>query len=113
MKVTTTHLEHGIGLVTVEGSFIDEGSAQMVDEAVAKITAGDHPNLIIDLDKVTFLSSKAIGELVRAHVTTMRKGGKLVVCGLNERVYTMLTVTKLNMVLHTARALEEAKKSFA
>jgi anti-anti-sigma factor len=110
IKVTTTVLENGAGVIGVEGSFIDEGGARMVGDAVARFTANDRPKLIIDLEKVTFLSSKAIGELVRAHITTMRRDGKLVVTGLNERVYTVLTVTKLNMVLNLTRSLDEAKR---
>lgn len=113
ITLQTSVLPNGAGVVSIGGSFLDEESAKQVSEAVERFTSVDRPKLIIDLERVTFLSSKAIGELVRAHISTMRRDGRLVVCGLNERVYTVLTVTKLNMVLNLVRSLDEAKKIFA
>jgi anti-sigma B factor antagonist len=113
ITLQTSLLPNGAGVVSIRGSFLDEESAKQVSEAVARFTSVDHPKLIIDLEGVTFLSSRAIGELVRAHISTIHRNGRLVICGLNERVYTVLTVTKLNMVLNLVRSLDEAKKTFA
>lgn len=108
MKVTARHLGDGAAVITVEGSFTDVGDVEAVRATVGRCIEDQRTRVIMDLGGVTFLSSIAVGELVRSHVTLQRRGWSFIVCGLNERVYTILTVTKLNRVLLVADSLDQA-----
>jgi anti-sigma B factor antagonist len=108
MKVTTSPLDNAATVITIEGSFKDVGDVEAVRATVGRCIEDQQTRVILDLGGVTYLSSIAVGELVRTHVTMQRRGGAFIVCGLNERVYTILTVTKVNRILRVAGSLDEA-----
>ena len=52
-------------------------------------------NIIIDLSKVTYISSRGLGILVDIH-KKCQKNGKLVLCGICEEVMSVFKLTVLN-----------------
>ncbi len=112
MSVKTTTLSDGVALVAAEGSFVGMDKVDELREAVSSVVAQERPRLIIDLSKVTYLSSMAIGELIRTHITYTRKNWEFRISGINDRVYTIFDITKLNQVLKIHDTLDHAKQSF-
>ena len=110
MEIRTEIRTGAPAVIRVGGSFADAGGVEALRTALVQCVERCRNGVIIDLDAVLFLSSLPVGELVRAHVTMHRLGRPFVVCGLNERVYTILAVTKVNLVLPLAQSFEEAKR---
>lgn len=113
MHVHSTVLKNSVALVRAAGSATtDEGTAPLY-RAIGRAIEEHKTRLIVDLADVTYLSSTAIGALLRAHVTYTRNNWQYRICGLNERVYTILAITKLNRVLCLQDTLDEARRSLS
>ncbi len=80
--------------------------------AVADYVEQGTKKLVIDLSKVTYLNSTAIGVLVSAHTTFSKNKGHVKLCGINKNINNIFVITKLTLVFDTAESREEAIKTF-
>lgn len=113
MQISTEQRQTGAVRISVTGAFADSAGVEALRGAVNRAAEEKRRGVILDLEGVSFLSSIAVGEIVRSHLSLHRHGRPLVVCGLNERVYTILKVTKLNLILRFAQTLDEADRVIA
>jgi len=113
MAVKTTTLQSGkIGVLEVKGSLVGGEETDELRNAVADFIEQGTKNLIIDLSKVTYLNSTAIGVLVSAHTTFSRNKGHVKLCGINKNINNIFVITKLTLVFDVAETKEDAAKSF-
>ena len=56
--------------------------------------------LVLDLHEVPYVDSAGLGALVNAHVSAQRRGGKLLLTGVNDRVRSLFQMTKVDSVLN-------------
>ena len=72
-------------------------------------------DLVIDLSRVEFLDSCAIGVMIKVLKTVQDRGGRLILAGVNRHILKILDITHLNNVLEIRDsvnvALEELKSS--
>ena len=69
------------------------------------------PLVVLDLGGVPYMDSAALGAVVNAHVSCVNRGRRLALVGVNERVGTLLHVTKVDQVLAVYPTLTEALQS--
>jgi anti-sigma B factor antagonist len=69
--------------------------------------------LILNFGKVNFIASNGLGILITTKTRFERDGGRLKLCALNERVLTLLQVTKLNSIMETHPNENEAVEAFS
>jgi anti-sigma B factor antagonist len=113
MAVKTTTLQSGkIGVLEVKGSLVGGEETDELRNAVADFIEQGTKNLIIDLSKVTYLNSTAIGVLVSAHTTFSRNKGHVKLCGINKNINNIFVITKLTLVFDVAETKEDAAKLF-
>ncbi len=112
MAVKTSTLEDGIGLIEVKGSLVGGDETVEVRQAVAGFIDREYQKLIIDLSKVTYLNSTAIGVLVSAHTSYARKGWQVKLCGINANINNIFVITKLTLIFDVYDTRDEAIKSF-
>jgi anti-sigma B factor antagonist len=113
MAVKTTTLQSGeIGVIEVKGSLVGGEETDELRNAVADLVEQGNKKLIIDLGKVTYLNSTAIGVLVSAHTTYSRNKGRVKLCGINKNINNIFVITKLTMVFDVAETREDAVKGF-
>ncbi len=112
MSIRTSTLENGIGYIEPKGSLVGGDETVEIRQAVAGFVEREYQKLIIDLGKVTYLNSTAIGVLVAAHTTYARKGWHVKMCGLNSNINNIFVITKLTLVFDVYDSLNEAVKSF-
>jgi anti-sigma B factor antagonist len=106
-------MDGGIGLIEVKGSLVGGEETVELRRAVAGFVEQNYQKLIIDLSKVTYLNSTAIGILVSAHTTFVKKGWQVKICGINRNINNIFVITKLTLVFDVHDSREEAVKSFA
>jgi anti-sigma B factor antagonist len=111
--VKTSTLDGGIGLIEVKGSLVGGEETVELRRAVAGFVEQNYQKLIIDLGKVTYLNSTAIGILVSAHTTFAKQGWQVKICGINRNINNIFVITKLTLVFDVHDSREEAVKSFA
>lgn len=113
MSVKTTTLKSGeIGVIELKGSLVGGEETDELRNAVQDFIEQGNKKLIIDLAKVTYLNSTAIGVLVSAHTTYSRNKGRIRLCGINKNINNIFVITKLTMVFDIAETREEAIKAF-
>ena len=69
--------------------------------------------LVVDLSKVPYIDSAGLGEMASAYITVTNMGGKVKLVHAQEKVHSMLQVTKLYTLLTTYTSEAEALASFA
>jgi anti-sigma B factor antagonist len=112
VAVKTSTLDNGIGLIEVKGSLVGGDETVELRQAVAGFVDREYQKLIIDLSKVTYLNSTAIGVLVSAHTSYTRKGWQVKMCGVNNNINNIFVITKLTLVFDVKDSREDAIKSF-
>src|ERR1043166_983036 len=56
--------------------------------------------LVLDLSEVPYVDSAGLGAIINAHVSAQRRGGKLLLSGVNDRVRSLFQMTKVDSVLN-------------
>lgn len=77
---------------------------KVVDECVANSV------LIFDFNKLNYLNSFAIGQLVAWHNAVSTKGGKIYVVGTNKNVEDIFSVLGINNIFKTYASLDALKQ---
>lgn len=106
-------IEEQIGGVVVhlKGEFIGGDETDELRKTLQTIADGSKNKIIIDMGKVTYLNSTALGILISAHTTVIKKGGKIVLCNLDKSIENLFVITKLTFVFPIYATLEEAIKN--
>ena len=113
MSLKTSTLESGtIGVLDVKGSLVGGEETDELRSAIADFVAQGNKKLIIDLSKVTYLNSTAIGVLVQAHTTYSKNKGKVIIAGVNKNISNVFVITKLTLVFDVTDTCDEAVAKF-
>jgi anti-sigma B factor antagonist len=67
--------------------------------------------LILDLTNVPYMDSAGMGAIINYFVSCQRGGRKLVVAGVNGRVFELFRMTKVDALLTLASTVSEAEKA--
>jgi len=101
-----------VAIVDIEGKItIGEGDMVLRDRVVDLLDKGSH-QIVLNLEKVTYMDSAGIGELVACYKRAKEKGGNVKLLNPSGKVLDLLTLTKLEEVFETYRQEQEAVGSF-
>lgn len=95
----------------LKGQFIGGEETSQLRDKLSEIVEQKKNNLIIDLDKVTYLNSTALGVLISAHANFVKRDGKVVLCNVSKSIENLFVITKLTLVFPIYTSLDEAIKS--
>ncbi len=69
----------------------------------------DNPaRIVVDLTRVSYMDSSGVGTLVEAKRLVERKGGQLVLAGLQPRVRSVFEITQLHTFFRIVNTVDEA-----
>ena len=85
----------------------------LLKEAVADIVRRGARHVLVDLSGVHYIDSTRLGEIIAAHVTVSRQGGRLKLVRTPARVVELLVMAGLGDVFERFDSIEDAKKSLA
>ena len=91
----------------VDGAYIERLGGDL-ETYLAQI---ETPNVVIDLENVTHLSSAALGMLVKVGVSVSHRDGGLRLANVNHDLRKIFKLTKLHKVLRIHDTVEEAVES--
>jgi anti-sigma B factor antagonist len=109
-------VERQVGDVVVldlEGKILIGEGDEALRAAVAKLVEAGKAKIILNLAEVPYVDSAGLGGIVGCYTTVSRKGGKLKLVGLTNKLTELLAITKLLTVFETFDVEAEAVKSFA
>ena len=101
-----------VHIVRVDGA-IKAGDEYSLAEKIEKyISPGQAPKFIVDLQKVPFLNSAALGVFLNIHKHVDSLNGRIVFTSLNAEVEKLMEITHLSSVFEVFRNEGEAFESF-
>ena len=96
-----------VAVVDIEGKItIGEGDMVLRDRVVELLDKGSH-QIVLNLEKVTYMDSAGIGELVACYKRAKEKGGNVKLLNPSGKVLDLLTLTKLEEDFETYRQEQE------
>lgn len=100
---------HGAHTVLrVEGVVRIGESAEFLAETLKKLLAEEEGSVLVDLEKINYIDSTGIGELVGYFGKFREKGRRLVLVNPADRIRKLLEVAKLDGVFPTFDSLDSA-----
>lgn len=95
-------------LIAVQKSVLDDVSSELLFDGVLTAAAETpHLPIVIDLSRVRFAPSVALGSLVRLSSSFKIDGRRIAVIGMNSRLREAVRVTQLHKVLEIRDTLEQ------
>jgi len=76
-----------------------EGQSDLIEAYQHAIALQAEPRIVVDLSRVTFMDSTALGTLVAAVKRVKVRGGTLSVVGASDRIASLFHITKLDTVV--------------
>jgi anti-anti-sigma factor len=67
------------------------------------------PVTILDLSNVPHMDSAGLGVILKYYVTAQKRGHKLILAGLNERVLELFKLTRVDSLIPIAATVEQAE----
>lgn len=95
-------------VVTVEGGAVDVHTAPSLRAELTRVVASGAQRIVVDLDRVDFLDSSALGALVGVRADVADRHGTLVVVCRTARLLRVFQITRLDEVLTIVPTLDEA-----
>ena len=97
-----------IACVSVPQLTEEENIEQMGQEFFSLIGQYECRRLVVDLSKVEYATSAALGKLITLHRRMHRSDGQLVLCGVTGTLADILTTSRLMDYFNVAENTEEA-----
>ncbi len=98
LKITTRN-KLGIAIIEARGSIIGGFETDELTRAALDLIEQGNRRLIVDLSNTSFVNSAGLGAMVGIHRLYSSKGGRVVLCGLDQRVLNVFVLTSLTRVV--------------
>ena len=97
----------------VDKKILDEQNIAMIgDDLFRLVDELGRRKLLLNFSNVEFMSSAALGKLIRLHQRMGQVGGKLVLCCIVKDIHTVFVLTKLDKMLKIVKDEQTGLSSF-
>jgi anti-sigma B factor antagonist len=107
----TTRESDGVTIMDVVGRIVLGDGTALLRDAVRVLLDQGKNRIILNLEKVNYVDSAGLGELVRTHTSIHNRGGKLMLVKPSKNVYDLLRISKLDRVLEIEQNEASALRS--
>ncbi len=111
MNITTRN-HQDIVILQPEGKITLGDGDQELGEAVRQALEKGARKIVPNLETVTYMDSSGVGELVGCYTSIKNRGGELRICGMNARIFNLITMTSLHSVFDVKDTEAEAIAAF-
>jgi anti-sigma B factor antagonist len=108
LSASIENLPEGIALVRLSGGLTLGTSLKIADSQIQSAIEGGVTRMVIDLTHVEYVDSAGLGALMYAYGMLNEKGGALRLCGVNDRVLSLLQMTKTHKFLPIDKSQDES-----
>jgi len=110
MRITTLN-EGGVRIVSLEGR-MDLANSLKAETKLNELLADGETKIIIDLEKLEFMSSSGLRAIIFLEKKMGERGGKLVLANMSETVENLFRLTRLYDLFVVRKSLGEALACF-
>ena len=96
-------------VVTLNGK-LDTMVAEPFQEYLCALIQAGANRIVLDATKLTYICSTGLRVMILAARKTAEASGRIVVCGLNERLQKIFRIVGISRVFDVYESLEEAAK---
>jgi anti-sigma B factor antagonist len=109
----TQHIEKWLVIEFKTTSLMDPLELEKIGQQLYHLVdAEDNRRVIMDFEKVQYLSSQAIGIVITMHKKlNSLKNSKLVLCAVNPKLMELIKITRLDRILTIKPSQKEALKT--
>ena len=100
-----------LGVLRLAGRLTVNDQPGLLKASVASLVQRGARHVILDLSGVDYVDSTRLGELIAAHVSISRQGGRLMLAGTPPRVLELLSLSSLAGVFERFDSVEAATRS--
>jgi anti-sigma B factor antagonist len=101
-----------VAVVTPEGQFWGGKETDELNEKFKALIAEGNKKLVIDLGKVPYLNSTALGILVSVHSNYAKREGRVLLCNVEKKIQNVFVITKLSLIFEVQPDLPKAMAVF-
>lgn len=103
----------GVAILELNGKIMGVADAERLRVAIAPLVEAGRSKILLDFTRVPWMNSQGVGALM-ALVTSLRpRGGHVKLAGVNERVRSVLDVTRLSTHFEFYSSVDDALAAFA
>jgi anti-sigma B factor antagonist len=103
----------GIEILELDGKILMGEGDVLIKSRVDELLAQGKRWIVLDMQKVPYMDSAGLGQIIRCYTTTRKAGGDLKLLHLNKKLVDLLTITKLVSVFDWYDSEEKVLRSFA
>ena len=109
------HIERAgdVAILMPEGMLKGGKETDELETALRKLIYDKHKKILLDLGKTNFMSSRAIGILAAAHMSSVTRELHFCVCNIERRIESVLVLIKLMNMLTVFDTRAEALQALA
>ncbi|MGD8412674.1 MAG: STAS domain-containing protein [Candidatus Latescibacterota bacterium] len=112
MKITQREVDNAV-ILDLNGKLTGGPDADTFREVFKSLIDQGKKNIIVNLEKVSWINSTGLGILISGYTSVRRGGGDLVIMHASDRIESILYVTKLNLLFKAYDNEQDALASFA
>lgn len=104
------NIEDQIGgkVIHLSGQFVGGTETDQLRDTLKEISNQDKNNCVVNLEHTEYLNSTALGVLISAHASFVKKDGKIILCNISKQIENIFVITKLTLVFDIAEDVEKA-----
>ena len=111
-KISVEYFENATVALISEEKILQEHDIQALENSIMPLIENSHGiNLVMNFSNVKFLTSSALGLLIRISKKIYEMEGKLLLCCINPKIYQIFEITRLNEVFAIFESQELAMES--
>jgi anti-sigma B factor antagonist len=99
-EVERSALDSGVTILALTGTMTMGNQLQELEWAVDEMAKNAQNLIVLDMTRITYLDSSALGVLIGCHSAVQKSGGRLRIAGINDRVGAILKMTGVDTVLN-------------
>lgn len=114
MTITTNSKDGALTIYLLVPRLLEESMlAQLAKDVIAELEKTTEERVILDFQKVKFMSSSMLGKLVSIHAKCKEFKVKLKLCSIDPEIRKVFKITKLDKVFDIEADEAAARKAFA
>jgi len=100
-----------VAIIALEGRLTFNDQPRQLRDVVVGALADGAKHVLLDLSAVRYIDSTRLGELIGAHVSVTRQGGRLKLIKTPDRILELLAIAGLDGVFERFDSIEAALDS--
>ena len=101
-----------IQILRLEG-YVDAHTFTEFEEELNKLVEAGHHNLLLDLEKLTYINSTGLGLLMATFRQVRQHEGDLVIAKMSDKITNIFNLLGFSRLIHTYSTEEEALSRFS